>query len=408
MNHSVLTRPEDVQAVFKDSDKHIKAKDNSSGYLMSQLLGDCVGLISQHEWKRVRTFCEPAFLRSNSSSHIAISDKCTEQHFQGLWETSKLAEGTLDPREDLKMLPFWIIAKILYGELSRDDEKELTGISRQREHLHKYVINGGLSRYSWSSYIPFLPSNRELAAFQSRWFAFNQRIYRAALSTKKEIPLISMYQHVLSGEMSRAELFQTIDEMLFTNLDVTLGAISWNPFFLAAHPTVQSKLREEVLDRIQQGHDAMNDYIMKSQTFLAACISESARLKPLAAFSVAQAAPTARVVCGYRIPAGTNFIVDSYAINQRHSFWGLDSLIYRPERFLEKAPHEYRYQYWRFGFGARQCLGKWVADVILRVLLVHLVKEYDLSLLDKDRDWERNPEVWINHPVGQIRCTKRS
>jgi cytochrome P450 len=182
---------------------------------------------------------------------------------------------------------------------------------------------------------------------------------------------------------------------------------------------VQGRLREEVAaergkaagrDGGGSGEDGglLESYILRSDTYLAACISESSRLRPLAAFSVPQAAPTARVVGGFYFPAGTNFIVDSYALNQRHERWGRDADKYRPERFLEKGSvKESRYNFWRFGFGPRQCMGKFVADYMIRVLLVHLVENYELGMLDKDKKWERDPQNWINHPMMKLRCEPR-
>jgi len=64
-----------------------------------------------------------------------------------------------------------------------------------------------------------------------------------------------------------------------------------------------------------------------------------------------------------------------------------------------------RYQFWRYGFGPRQCLGKHVADVMIRLLLVHLVENYELGIIDEDQQWKRDPEVWINHPQMQLKCT---
>lgn len=44
---------------------------------------------------------------------------------------------------------------------------------------------------------------------------------------------------------SEAEVLHALDEMLFDNLDVTIGGLSWNFVFLAADPDTQSRLRAE-------------------------------------------------------------------------------------------------------------------------------------------------------------------
>lgn len=131
-----------------------------------------------------------------------------------------------------------------------------------------------------------------------------------------------LYQAVESGTMDIEQLLQTLDEMLFANLYVTMGGLSRN---LLLHPRCW-QLRS----------------------------LESARLKPSAAFSVPQSVPTARRVGEFLVPPRTNFIVDTRAVNIHNLFWGDDGETYRPATFLGQKASEMWYQYWRFGFGPRR------------------------------------------------------
>ena len=216
-----------------------------------------------------------------------------------------------------------------------------------------------------------------------------------------------MVEAVNQGTLTYDQLLQTLDESLFANLDVTIGGLSWNPVFLAASPDSQERLRQEVLSN-GRSLEASEAHLLSSNTYLAACVLESARLRPLAAFSVPQSAPTQRTVGGYVIPACTNFIIDSYALNVRGEHWGADSQSFRPERFLEpqNSRTKIRYHYWRFGFGPRQCMGKYVVDVIIRTVLAYMVSHYRLSLIDSKAEWQRNAESWITHPDFSLRCEK--
>ncbi|GAB1317431.1 Cytochrome P450 monooxygenase [Madurella fahalii] len=403
----VVTKPEHIQEVFKDSDKHLKAKNNDSGYLLGELLGKCVGLVSQNEWKQLRSICEVPFVRSTSATYVDLMERRTERHFKELWEKSSLSQSIIDAAQDLKMLPFWIVAEILYGGLTADMEQQLGELAPVREKLVHYFLKGGVTRYTWSKYLP-TTANKLLTDFKTRWAAFNRQ---ARSQAPRDSPIVSYYNAVDSGSIDEQSILQTLDEALFANLDVTLGGISWNLVFLAAYPDVQSRLYAEIKaerEKARSGGSSFDSYILRSDTFVAACISESSRLRPLAAFSVPQAAPTGRVVGGYYFPAGTNFIVDSYALNQRNEYWGEDADKYRPERFLERSAVKDRYNFWRFGFGPRQCMGKFVADLIIRVLLIHLVENYELDMLDRDKKWERDPQNWINHPLMKLKCELRN
>ncbi|KFA71898.1 hypothetical protein S40288_09521 [Stachybotrys chartarum IBT 40288] len=201
-------------------------------------------------------------------------------------------------------------------------------------------------------YIP-LPSraNAELRAFQTRWKVFNDLAYAHAAARDASVPIVQMYEATQSGQMTWDQLLQTLDESLYANLDVTTGGLSWNLVFLAANQDVQERIRAEG----QLAHDKgrVDSYVRRDSTYLAACVLESSRLKPLAAFSVPQAAPTAREVDKYVIPAGTNFIIDSYALNIYSDTSAPDNTTYRPDRFLGRRGSELRDSFWQFGFGPR-------------------------------------------------------
>ncbi|KAH8723135.1 cytochrome p450 monooxygenase GliC [Phaeosphaeriaceae sp. PMI808] len=400
----VLTKPEHIQDVFKDSDRHLKAKNNDSGYYLGELLGKCVGLVSGNEWKQLRAVCEIPFVRSKSATYVELIEKRTKRHFDELVKTSSLSKSVIDAAQDLKMLPFWIVAEILYGGLTYEMEQQLGELAPDRERLFKYFLKGGLTRFAWSKYLPST-ANRDLADFKTRWMAFNRQ---ARTQAPPSSPITSYYNAIDENTLEEGAILQTLDEALFANLDVTLGGISWNLLFLAAYPEVQSRLRAEIADARERSDSGdIAAYVLRSDTLVSACISESSRLRPLAAFSVPQAAPTGRVVGEYYFPPGTNFVVDSYALNQRNDYWGKDAEKYRPERFLERNAVKDRYNFWRFGFGPRQCMGKFVADIMIRVLLAHLVENYELGMLDADEKWKRDPKNWINHPMMKLKCELR-
>lgn len=62
---------------------------------------------------------------------------------------------------------------------------------------------------------------------------------------------------------------------------------------------------------------------------------------------------------------------------------------------------------WRFGFGPRQCLGKNVADIILRVLIAEILHCYQVGIVGKggiDRI-ELQADSWIGLPECMVNLT---
>ena len=374
---------------------------------MGELLGQCLGLISGSRWKRLKAVIEPPFLHSQAINLLPAIERRTEAYFAKLNRHERLSRGLINPVEDLKFLPFWVVAEALYGVLTPEAEEELQALAQEREFLFKKVIQGGLTRFSWSKWVPTV-TNQRLRSFQSAWSTFNDNAYERALLSGEQTPIVQMIEAQKQHRCSRAELDQTLDEMLFANLDVTIGGLSWNLLFLAANPTVQESLCREMLEA-NTGNEGKTRYIHNATTtLLARCVLEAGRLKPLAAFSVPQAAPTARILDGYRIPQGTAFIVDTYALNVRDPFWGDDGRLYRPSRWSGLAPAAVRYHFWRFGFGPRTCLGRHLADLMLRSIVAYLVENYQLRLDEQQDSWRRDMETWITHPKIEMQCQRRS
>lgn len=418
-----MTRPEDVKAAFRDSDQHCKGVNNDAGWLMGELLGSCLGLISGADWRQVRAATDEAFTRRAAVARIDRMVAMTRAHFADLLgggPPGRQSQERLDPVADQRHLPFWMLADHLYGDLTPALRSQLAALIPLREALFRRVIQGGTTRFAWSRFLP-MRTNRQLRAFQAGWKAFNDAACaRCRLAGENTAPVVRMYDACCassssssSGSVRSEHVLQTLDEVLFANLDVMIGGISWNLLFLAAHGDVQTQLREEIAQAMGpssegggQCSSARAVYLSKNDTLLAASIREAARLRPAAAFSIPQAAPTDRVVGGYLVPAGTNFVVDTHAMNIRNPFWGRDSEAYRPARFLCRKAPELRYQYWRFGFGPRQCLGKYIADLIIGVLVAHLVENYQLSL-DSASTWDKDRESWIAQTSTTIRCKRK-
>lgn len=406
--NSVISTPEQVKTAFQDSDKHGKATNNDSGYLMSQVLGKCLGLISGKDYTTLRDILAPFFTYQQSSEYLDRIQARTDEYLERRWppfaakptETfSEKSRMLIDPVNDFKFLPFLMVADVLYGKLSPEMEAQLLAMAPTREKLFQHVIAGGTSRFHVSKWWPNTEANRLLKTFQQQWTAFNAHAYERALAEgwSSEVVVVPLFQAAQRGTISRDHCHQSLDEMLFANLDVTMGALSWNLVHLADNPDVQRELRKELVE-LPTGAESKK-YMQSSTTLLAACILESSRLRPLAAFTVPQAAPTDRLIDEYNIPARTNLVVDTYALNVKNEYWGSDRHDYRPGRFADLARSDLRYRYWRFGFGPRQCLGKYVAELILRTIMATTVRKFILHIpMDESKCWKRDKETWISRP----------
>ncbi|KAI1157505.1 cytochrome P450 [Nemania serpens] len=390
----VLTQSQDVKSVFKDSDLHTKAVNNDAGWLMGQLLGKCMGLVTGSEWRKSRASVGEHFTFKSTSQFIPRIVEITEAYFSDLHDDGRLrSHALLTPSKDLRLLPFWVVAEYIYGPLTPHARDQLESLIPLRESLFRTVIQGGMTRFKWGSWLPS-PTNRCLQEFKEKWRKLNDDIYEESKRSDRSRVLGHMYESIHESGTSLENVLQTVDEMLFGNIDVTVGALSWIPILLAAAPTFTAELHEEIMTE-ERNNTGWAAYLARSDSLLTYSILEAAP------------APETRVASGYSVPGGTNFVVDTRALNIRDPYWGPDGSEYCPSRFRNKNLAEMRYHYWRFGFGPRQCLGKYIADFILRSIVAHLVKSYTLSLLPSS-NWDKNPETWIAQSAAAIRCERRT
>ncbi|KAK4868491.1 hypothetical protein LT330_007213 [Penicillium expansum] len=403
----------DTRNFYRTSHRHAKASNNNSGWLFGEVLGVCVGLLSGSDWRRVRQHLEEPFSRPSATRYTARFVAQAREYIQNDLKAGSVCLSkvpgaiSFEPARALQLFPFFTMAEVLFGPLSPSQRKVLVGLAPLREELFKEVIRGGVNRLSIAPYLPW-SGVRLLKTFQKQWQSFVEDAYTHALQDKGALcsPVISLWEAWKAGKITERECLQTLDESLYANLDVTTHAISWNMLLLAQNPMAQTRVREEVIQAVAKtGAEPYECFIDREDTFLAACVVESARLRPILPFSNPESAPEDQLVDGYLIPQHTNVIVDAQSINIDNPFW-VNGTQYDPSRYQKLKKEEVRYNLWRFGFGPRQCLGKNAAERMMRAITAEMVRQYVLSVpenvasqLDAVQE-----DSWVGLPSVQVEC----
>lgn len=298
----VLTQSQDVKSVFKDSDLHTKAVNNDAGWLMGQLLGKCMGLVTGSEWRKSRASVGEHFTFKSTSQFIPRIVEITEAYFSDLHDDGRLrSHALLTPSKDLRLLPFWVVAEYIYGPLTPHARDQLESLIPLRESLFRTVIQGGMTRFKWGSWLPS-PTNRCLQEFKEKWRKLNDDIYEESKRSDRSRVLGHMYESIHESGTSLENVLQTVDEMLFGNIDVTVGALSWIPILLAAAPTFTAELHEEIMTE-ERNNTGWAAYLARSDSLLTYSILEAARVRPIAAFQSHKRRPRRESPVAIRFPA---------------------------------------------------------------------------------------------------------
>ncbi|KAG9032610.1 hypothetical protein FRB95_001196 [Tulasnella sp. JGI-2019a] len=211
-------------------------------------------------------------------------------------------------------------------------------------------------------------------------------------------------------KMIRDELLN----ILLAGRDTTASNLTWNIYFLATHPLVMSRLRQEILDIVGPNQRPTFDQI-KGMTYLRAVINESLRVLPSVPFNMKCAVESTtftnpKTGTKYFIPAGSRIGISLLAMHTNPAFWGPTAHQYDPERWLDDRNKTYYlanpFIFLPFLAGPRICLGQQFAYNEISFFLIRFLQQFEQIELAPDAHppGALPPAEWKTHPPSGTRA----
>jgi cytochrome P450 len=202
---------------------------------------------------------------------------------------------------------------------------------------------------------------------------------QACRDAAPDSPLYALQQHLLY-QIGTNALDEAIT-LLFAGQDTSAATLSWTLYLLSQHPHAQQKLVDELLvccDSSSNGKKPRRQQPQQQHrmAYLDAVIKESMRLYPVAPFVVRQLEQDVMVLPGnHRLPAGAIACIWIYSLHRNPDHWDQpDQFI--PERWYEATPKQ---SYMPFAAGPRNCVGQPLANIVVRLILARLIREFDVQ-----------------------------
>ncbi|WFE28831.1 cytochrome P450 [Solwaraspora sp. WMMD791] len=382
------------------------------------------GLIANPDmelWRRQRRMMAPHFTPRTVATFTRNMTDETEQMLDR-WERNYGSGGTIDVTDEIGQLALRIVNRSLFSA-----QVGASAQAFERAFGEANTILGAFFRFPFPPLTVPIRRHRRLraaiAAMDEFVSAFIHRRLHEELPGTAADPaapagtgtgpapqaeatdLLTLLLHTVDVEdgngMDLEQLHHEVLNICIGAYETTTNTLSWAFYLLARHPQAEDRLHAEV-DTVLAGRlPTVDDLPRLPYTRMVA--DETLRIYS-PAYQFMRRASADDVIDGYRVPAGTNMLINSYFLHRHPDFWDdperFDPLRFTPEQIARRPKHAYV----PFGSGHRVCIGKHFALAELVLVLATVASRY--RLVSPPGAPEVRPEALITlHPHGGVHLT---
>eukprot|EP00794_Sanderia_malayensis_P011846 gene11846-13077_t len=173
-------------------------------------------------------------------------------------------------------------------------------------------------------------------------------------------------------------------DALAAGKDTTSVVLSWLLYHLGTNAEQQEKLAAEIVSISDKRDSVVDAPLFQQMPYLRAFVKESARLQPVAP-SIERVLETDLEVGGYLLPKDTIVLLSNWVMSNDEKVYP-NAKKFEPERWLRGSKHDVDvnpFSTLPFGYGARSCVGRRVAEAEIQVFLYNALKRFKIKYVGK-------------------------
>ncbi|MGZ3789673.1 MAG: cytochrome P450 [Bacteriovorax sp.] len=376
----LVNDPKGLKYVLLDNSKNYPK--NTPGYQkVAEVLGQGVFTDVGEEWKIGRRAIQPTFNPSKFDYYFGIVTDEVNSTIQAMKEESAKNKGqNMSARSTAYALH--VIGRSLFNE---NLAESFQVISQNLSHLID------LTEKKMTYITPFkTPAKKRLEKdFSMTLNVLDAEIEKIIANEKRKErrPRENMIHALLESpqNFSDKKILSQVKTMIFAGHETTANVITWSFYFLALHPSWQEKIYAEFREKNfhVQSEEDLDEFVFINQF-----LKEVLRMRP-PAWSFGRVAIADDFIHGEKVHAGDLISISPFLIQHHPDYWESPE-VFMPERF-SKDPLDYTFI--PFGLGPRICMGERLAYLEMRMLLLHVIKNFTFVFSERTKNVEINAQV---------------
>ncbi|KAK2602625.1 hypothetical protein N8I77_009141 [Diaporthe amygdali] len=220
----------------------------------------------------------------------------------------------------------------------------------------------------------------------------------------KRMDLGSERNDLIEGLLRKKdELNLDIDKLQFNSSlliiagsETTATLLSGVTFLLTTNPEALRRLTDEVRSTFKT-EEEIDFTSVSTLQYMLACLDEALRMYPPAPLGLPRQTPKGGAkIAGHYVPEDTVVSQYHYALYHNEKFFTKPEE-YHPERWLgdPKFATDDRDVFQPFQIGPRNCIGKNLAYIEMRIILARVLWNFDLKLAEDSKDWLSRQKIYL-------------
>jgi cytochrome P450 len=376
----LLRRPEHVALVLEERRKIYRR--GAQYRALAEVLGPSLLTEEDARWETLRELARPAFTDARVEGFAGTIVEATDRMLDR-WQAVHDEGRELDIAPEMLSLVLALVGDFVFGADLGDPEGELTrSVAAILDHASHAMDN------------PFRIHEASLGRrrrFREAKDAFDETFHEIVAKRHSRggdgrggqggsEPATDLLAELMRAEepLEDRELETEVLTFLLAGHQTTAVALSWIFFTLSRHMVAARRVYREVRDKLASRKPTRRDARVLTYTNMA--IDEVLRLHP-PVWSIDREARRDDTIDGVSIAKGSVVMVSPWVTHRSPALWtnpeGFD-----PERFNERAVAKRPAgAYFPFGLGPHTCIGRGLAQMILRLVVPRVLQRFRLDLV---------------------------